>query len=194
MPVFLAPFAGKVWLAVLIAGLAGSAHQGWSANLFSVVSDTMPKEAISSVVGLGGFICFFTGGFVNTLVLDISERIYVGGDFTSVGGNINRRFLARLTSLGQLDTSFAPNLNGSVFTEVTDQIGNVLVGGLFTNINGTARNYLARINSQNGGLDNTFTPTVDSSINKILLEKNGPGAIASRRAALSQKLTKPLAR
>ena len=65
VPVFLAPYASQVWLAVLIVGVAGSAHQGWSANLFSVVSDTMPKEAISSVVGLGGFLCFFTGGFVN---------------------------------------------------------------------------------------------------------------------------------
>jgi ACS family hexuronate transporter-like MFS transporter len=67
VPVFLAPAAPTVWLAVLIVGLAGSAHQGWSANLFSVVSDTMPKEAISSVVGLGGFLCFFTGGFVNKI-------------------------------------------------------------------------------------------------------------------------------
>lgn len=67
VPVFLAPSASHVWVAVLIVGLAGSAHQGWSANLFSVVSDTMPKEAISSVVGLGGFLCFFTGGFVNKI-------------------------------------------------------------------------------------------------------------------------------
>lgn len=65
VPVFFAPFAPSVWLAVLIVGIAGSAHQGWSANLFSVVSDTMPKEAISSVVGLGGFLAYFTGGFVN---------------------------------------------------------------------------------------------------------------------------------
>ncbi len=65
VPVFLAPFAGTVWLAVTIVGLAGSAHQGWSANLYSVVSDTMPKEAISSVIGLGGFVAYFTGGFVN---------------------------------------------------------------------------------------------------------------------------------
>ena len=65
VPVFLAPFANTVWLAVLIVGLAGSAHQGWSANLFSIVGDTMPKEAISSVVGLGGFVAYFTGGFVN---------------------------------------------------------------------------------------------------------------------------------
>ncbi len=65
VPVFLAPFVGNVLLAVLIVGLAGSAHQGWSANLFSLASDTMPKEAISSVVGLGGFVAYFTGGFIN---------------------------------------------------------------------------------------------------------------------------------
>ncbi|BCU78400.1 MFS transporter [Luteolibacter sp. LG18] len=65
VPVFLAPFADSTWLAVVIVGLAGSAHQGWSANLFSVVSDTMPKSAISSVIGLGGFLAYFTGGFVN---------------------------------------------------------------------------------------------------------------------------------
>ncbi len=73
VPVFLAPYAPNVWLAVLIVGLAGSAHQGWSANLFSVVSDTMPKEAISSAVGLGGFLCFFTGGFVNKITGNILQ-------------------------------------------------------------------------------------------------------------------------
>jgi ACS family hexuronate transporter-like MFS transporter len=65
VPIYFAPFAPNVLAAVVIIGLAGSAHQGWSANLFSVVSDTMPKEAISSVVGLGGFVAYFTGGFVN---------------------------------------------------------------------------------------------------------------------------------
>ncbi|MGC3958408.1 MAG: MFS transporter [Verrucomicrobiota bacterium] len=67
VPVFLAPYASHVWVAVVIVGLAGSAHQGWSANLFSVISDTLPKQAISSAVGLGGFLCFFTGGFVNKI-------------------------------------------------------------------------------------------------------------------------------
>ena len=74
VPVFAAPFAGNVLLAVLIVGLAGAAHQGWSANLFSVVSDTMPKAAISSVVGLGGFVCFFTGGFVNAFTGVILQK------------------------------------------------------------------------------------------------------------------------
>jgi ACS family hexuronate transporter-like MFS transporter len=74
VPVFLAPFAGSAWLAVVIVGLAGSAHQGWSANLFSVVSDTMPRQAISSVVGLGGFMAYFTGGLVNELTGQILHR------------------------------------------------------------------------------------------------------------------------
>lgn len=74
VPVFAAPFAGSVLLAVFIVGLAGAAHQGWSANLYSVVSDTMPKEAISSVIGLGGFVCFFTGGFVNALTGVILQK------------------------------------------------------------------------------------------------------------------------
>jgi ACS family hexuronate transporter-like MFS transporter len=74
VPVFAAPFAGSVWLAVLIVGIAGSAHQGWSANLFSLVSDTMPKETISSVVGLGGFVAYFTGGFISGITGQILER------------------------------------------------------------------------------------------------------------------------
>jgi ACS family hexuronate transporter-like MFS transporter len=65
VPVFLAPYVPAIWLTVLIVGIAGSAHQGWSANLFSFVSDTMPKKAISTVVGLGGFVTYFTGGIVS---------------------------------------------------------------------------------------------------------------------------------
>ena len=74
VPVFAAPFAASVLIAVLIVGLAGAAHQGWSANLYSVVSDTMPREAISSVIGLGGFVCYFTGGIVNDLTGWISQK------------------------------------------------------------------------------------------------------------------------
>jgi MFS transporter, ACS family, hexuronate transporter len=81
VPVFLAPSAGNVVLAVLIVGVAGSAHQGWSANLFSLASDTMPKEAISSVVGLGGFVSYFTGGFINGLTGVILQQT---GSYTYV--------------------------------------------------------------------------------------------------------------
>lgn len=74
VPIFLAPHMPTPLLAVLIVGLAGGAHQGWSANLFSIVSDTMPGPAISSTVGLGGFICFATAGLVPWPIAFVLER------------------------------------------------------------------------------------------------------------------------
>ena len=43
-----------VWPAVLLIALAGAAHQAWSANLYTTVSDMFPKSAVASVIGLGG--------------------------------------------------------------------------------------------------------------------------------------------
>ncbi len=42
------------WSAVVLIGIAGAAHQAWSANLFTSVSDVFPKRAVASVVGIGG--------------------------------------------------------------------------------------------------------------------------------------------
>jgi len=43
------------WPAVLLIGLAASAHQAWSANLFTTVSDMFPKKDVATIVGVGGF-------------------------------------------------------------------------------------------------------------------------------------------
>jgi ACS family hexuronate transporter-like MFS transporter len=42
------------WLPVIIIGIAGAAHQSWSANIFSTVGDMFPKQAIATVTGIGG--------------------------------------------------------------------------------------------------------------------------------------------
>ena len=44
----------SLWTSVFLIGLALAAHQGWSANLFTTVSDIFPKKAVASVTGLGG--------------------------------------------------------------------------------------------------------------------------------------------
>ncbi len=56
IPVVFAQWLGSVnmWLAVLIIGLAASAHQAWSANIFTTSSDMFPKKAVASVTGIGG--------------------------------------------------------------------------------------------------------------------------------------------
>ncbi|HZQ46550.1 MAG TPA: MFS transporter, partial [Verrucomicrobiae bacterium] len=51
------------WTAVLLIGVAGAAHQAWSANLYTTVSDMFPKRAVASVIGLGG-MAGAMGGFM----------------------------------------------------------------------------------------------------------------------------------
>ena len=55
LPMAFASRATDLWAAVALVGLAASAHQGWSANLFTLTSDMFPRQAVGSVVGLGGF-------------------------------------------------------------------------------------------------------------------------------------------
>ena len=42
------------WLAIALISLATAGHQGWSANLYTITSDSFPKEAVASVTGIGG--------------------------------------------------------------------------------------------------------------------------------------------
>jgi ACS family hexuronate transporter-like MFS transporter len=76
VPVILAARASNLWIAVAVVGLATAAHQGWSANLFTLVSDMFPREAVASVVGIGGFGGAVSGALVSTavgLVLELSH-------------------------------------------------------------------------------------------------------------------------
>lgn len=65
--VFAAAGVGK-WTAILLISLAAAAHQGWSANLFTLTSDMFPRRAIGSVVGIGG-MAGAVGGMLIALVV-----------------------------------------------------------------------------------------------------------------------------
>ena len=67
VPVFCASITSHLWIAVLLIGLAAAAHQGWSANLYTFVSDTTPQRSVSTVVGIGGL----TGGIAGMCVAKI---------------------------------------------------------------------------------------------------------------------------
>jgi ACS family hexuronate transporter-like MFS transporter len=54
IPVCAAAKISSLWWVVLVLGLATAAHQGFSANLYTIVTDTMPRGVASSVVGIGG--------------------------------------------------------------------------------------------------------------------------------------------
>lgn len=52
-PVFFAPHTNSPWLVAVLVGFAGAAHQGYSANLYSLAGDVAPKNLVASVTGLG---------------------------------------------------------------------------------------------------------------------------------------------
>lgn len=58
----------ETWMAVALISLATAAHQGWSANLYTTVSDVFPKNAVASVIGIGGFLGGM-GGVIFTALL-----------------------------------------------------------------------------------------------------------------------------
>lgn len=62
----LAQPGGKItyWIPVIIIGIAGAAHQAWSANIFSTVGDMFPKKAIATITGIGGL----AGGIGSTII------------------------------------------------------------------------------------------------------------------------------
>ncbi|HEY3444020.1 MAG TPA: MFS transporter [Paludibaculum sp.] len=69
MPIAATAVAVKeTWLAIALISLATAAHQGWSANLYTTVSDVFPKSAVASVTGIGGFFGGI-GGVIFTALL-----------------------------------------------------------------------------------------------------------------------------
>ena len=74
VPIMFASAASYEWIAVALLSLATAAHQGWSANLFTLVSDIFPRKAVASVVGLGGTFGAIGGMFIATAAGFILEN------------------------------------------------------------------------------------------------------------------------
>jgi ACS family hexuronate transporter-like MFS transporter len=71
------------WTAVLLIGVAGSAHQAWSANLFTTVSDMFPKRAVATLVGLGGMAGSITGIAFPVIVGTLLDKFQAAGNVTA---------------------------------------------------------------------------------------------------------------
>ena len=68
VPIVFAYRIESMWGAVLLIGLAAAAHQGFSANLFTLTSDTFPAQSVASVVGMGGMAGAIGGMLIAKIV------------------------------------------------------------------------------------------------------------------------------
>lgn len=82
LPVIFSQYLGTInmWLAIIVIGLAAAAHQAWSANIFTTVSDMFPKKATASVTGIGGMFGTF-GGVLLTWLVQKNMFVY----YTKIG-------------------------------------------------------------------------------------------------------------
>ena len=76
VPILFAQVLGEtnMWFAIIIIGIAAAAHQAWSANIFTTVSDMFPKNATASVTGIGGMFGAL-GGILLTLL--VQKQMFV---------------------------------------------------------------------------------------------------------------------
>jgi MFS family permease len=72
-PIVFASNVKSLWVAVALVGIAAAAHQGWSANIFTMASDMFPRRAVGSVVGIGGMAGAFNGATMAVIVGYILE-------------------------------------------------------------------------------------------------------------------------
>ncbi|MBN1415290.1 MAG: MFS transporter [Bacteroidales bacterium] len=87
IPIFFATRASNMWTAVVLISMATFAHQGYAANIFTIVSDIYPKNAVGSMIGLSGFAGAIGGvlfsGAVG-LILETTNNYYIIFGFASI--------------------------------------------------------------------------------------------------------------
>lgn len=79
LPVMLVPHVNNMWAAVALIAIAAGGHCGWSANIFSLMSDIFPRKATASVTGIGGFAGAVGGALIAQLVGGLLQNMGMDG-------------------------------------------------------------------------------------------------------------------
>jgi ACS family hexuronate transporter-like MFS transporter len=105
MPVIFAANVDNLWVAVLIIGVATAAHQGFSANLYTLPSDVFPRGAVGSVVGIGGMLGAFGGMVFSKYIGQVLDQI---GTYTPIFLVAGSAYLVALLVIHLLSPKMEP--------------------------------------------------------------------------------------
>jgi ACS family hexuronate transporter-like MFS transporter len=121
------------WIPVLLIGIGTSAHQAWSANIFTTVSDMFPKKAIGSVVGIGGMAGGIGGVIVSKVggwLFDSYKAAGIAESWVAAQANGLGEYVLRIHALN-LKTRFGDTVSldtidlKGLSKEVTEQLKNI---------------------------------------------------------------------
>jgi hypothetical protein len=134
-------------VAVGLIGLAAAAHQGFSANIFTTVSDMFPRRAVGSVVGIGGMAGAFAGSTMAVIVGYILQvtggnyrvPFYIAGSAYLIALLIIHLLVPRLEPVEDIDRAPArPFSLGTI-------VGFGFVGGIFGSFTGWCVGLLSHV-------------------------------------------------
>jgi ACS family hexuronate transporter-like MFS transporter len=105
VPIVFASRVSGLWSAVALISLAAAAHQGWSANLFTLASDMFPRRAVGSVVGMGGMAGAIGGMLIATAT---GHLLQLTGSYLAIFVVAGFAYLAALIVIHVLAPRLAP--------------------------------------------------------------------------------------
>src|SRR5712692_76377 len=146
-PIVFASNVKNLWVAVGLVGLAAAAHQGWSANIFTMASDMFPRRAIGSVVGIGGMAGAFNGATMAVIVGYILQvtggnykiPFFIAGSAYLVALLIIHLLVPRIEPVSDLDGVAARPLS------VGTIVGFGFIGSVFGSFAGWCTGLLSRV-------------------------------------------------
>lgn len=155
-------------------------------GIFTVIRGSITRNRIARVNSDGTHDSTFSPGVnadVFSIIPEPDGRILIGGAFTTFQSTgaataVTWNYLARVSSTGVLDNSFAPTPNNKVWSLLAQPNGQIIVGGEFSSLqpNGaaspTARLSLARINA-NGTLDAAYAPSPNGIVYGLAQQADG---------------------
>lgn len=125
----------------IIVGGSFTSYNGTTANRLARLNvDGTIDTAFQANVGTGPDVT------PQAIALQADGKILLGSSFTSYNGTAVTS-LIRLNANGTLDTSFTPNVDGSVIAIGIQSTGHIIFGGSFTTVGGNSRNKIARVSS-----------------------------------------------
>ncbi len=131
----------------------------------------IPFDVVDAGFNPGASSRFINGGDVEAFAIEADGKILVGGNFTTLGGQL-RDYLGRLNADGTLDGTFNPGASSTVQSLAIQADGKILAGGNFGGLGGQPRSWLGRLNAD-GVADSGFNPSANSALHALVLQADG---------------------
>ena len=117
-----------------------------------------------------------TNGIVRALTTD-GTRLFVGGSFTTIGGQSRSRLAALDPTTGAVNAGFVANTTSHVYA-LARSGPRLYVGGAFSTVNNVTRTKLAAVSTASGAVVAGFAPSVNATVTALVASPDGTTVFA----------------